>query len=468
MRRPAALFALLLLICAGPAFSQTRPTPTLSWREVVLSRVEIADEANALTRWRPLFPLLFPDDPAVAEQLRELSSPLQDLAASGESDALKKWLVHFGPRLEGFALARGETLQLPVLLGPETPFPDHQPLRQLALVRTAALKFAWAESRSADALTLALDNLALARALMRTQEGAIPILNASGVWQVALDGVYWLTRRSGLTTAQALRLQLALHADERLATDALIRAFRGEFSFFTRTTVERLPRTRDVELLLSGIGSLGLAPPAAPAEGEPRLKIPARAPFDAEATLQAAADDVQGWVAAFTAMPRHPRDLYATHTRPMLQRHALEIPALFIYATQDAPPTPEQIAAADAEIASIENPVGKLFLIITTSYWDPLSVSIFRREAQRNALVGLLAWRRLGRPASWRDLAAAGLVADAPQDPFSMTALRCDVAAARVWSVGINGTDEGGAGDGENIGRPLDFAWPQHLSADRP
>lgn len=464
MRRPVALVALCVVLCVSAAGSGARSTPKIPWREVVLPRVEIPAAANALTRWRPLFPRLFPEDIQLRERVRELSSPLENFPTSPDAETLEKWLTQFGPRLEAFALATGETVQLPTMLGPETPFPDHQPLRQLALVRTATMKLAWRDGRPADALTLALDNLALSRALMRAQEGFIPVLNASGLWQIALDGVYWLARQRDLTAAQALQLQLALHADERLAADALIRAFRGEFSFFTRTTIDRLPRTRDVELFLSSIGSLGLAPPTAPAEGELRLKIPARDPFDTEATLQAAADDVQGWVNAFTATTRHPRDLYAAHTRPMLQRYAREIPALFTYASQDAPPTAEQIAAADTEIASVENPVGKLFLIITTSYWDPLSVSIFRREAQRSAMIGLLAWQRHGRPASWRDLAVAGLVADAPQDPFSATTLRCDVATARIWSVGLNGTDEGGKGDGANIGRPEDFVWRHQLS----
>jgi hypothetical protein len=182
--------------------------------------------------------------------------------------------------------------------------------------------------------------------------------------------------------------------------------------------------------------------------------------LDREATLQAAADDVQGWVDAFTAASRHPRGLSITHTGARLEGYAREIPALLRYATQDAPATAEQIAAVDAEVARAKNPVGKLFLIITTSQWGPVSASLFRREAQRSALTGLLAWRRLGRPATWKALVTAGLLPAAPADPFSTTALHFDLVAPRLWSVGPNGINEKGEGNGENPGRPLDLVWP--------
>jgi hypothetical protein len=215
-----------------------------------------------------------------------------------------------------------------------------------------------------------------------------------------------------------------------------------------------------VELLLSSIGSLGMAPAEAPADGEPRVTITDRDPFDRDATLQAAADDVQGWLNAFRAVSRHPRALSATHTGALLGKYTCEIPALFRYAVQDEPATAEQIKAVDAEIAAVKNPVGKLFLIITTSQWEPISGSVFRREAQRSALSGLLAWRRLGRPGQWKELVTAGLLSQPPADPFSTSALRSDLSSPRLWSVAENGIDDGGTGDGENLGRPPDLTWP--------
>ena len=452
---PRSALALLFLGIVGQLWGAAEaPAP---WRELLLERIELADSENALVRWRPFFPLLQPEDPAVTELLTDLSSPLSPAPVDPRVHA---WLASLEPLLTKTTLDKKNRIQLPRIHGPETPFPDHQPLRQLAIARVIAMKAAWAGSRPDDALALALENLKLSRELLSSQEGLIPLLTASGVWQISLDGVYWLARQPDLTAQQAAALQTALLGDHRLAATALARAFRGEFTFFTHLVVERLPRTRDPELLLSGIGSLGMVASEPPVDADRHLVIAPRDIFNIEATLQAAAEDTRGWVTAFNTTGRHPRGLTETHTHPRLLSFAREIPALLRYATQDAPPTPEQITAANAELATVENPVGKLFLIITTSQWEPISISIFRREAQRSALTGLLAWRRHGRAAPWKELITAGLLPEAPTDPFSSDPLRYKLTPPLIWSTGSNGTDEGGAGDGENLGQPPDLTWP--------
>ncbi len=464
MCRPVLLLALIGVI--APWVGRVEAETESPWRECLLPRVELSAERNALTRWRPLFPRLVPESSVIAGQLQALSSPLDDDAGLYNDPELKAWLAAAAPVLSELVLLENEEFQLPALHGPETPFPDHHSLRQLAVVRLALMKTTWLEGRHEAALQLSLDNLALARAMLSTQEGLIPLIQANGLWQLALDGIYWLVRQGDLPKPIVIRLQAALANDDRLATDALIRAFRGEFTFFTRVVIDRLPQTRDVDLLLSSIGSLGMAPPLPPAEGEPRLATPpdGREPFDREATLQAAADDVAGWIAAF-GDPRHPRGLSATHTYRRLRGYAEELGALLRYATQEEVPTPEQIDQANAIVAHIENPVGKLFLVIATSQWEPISVTVFRREAQRRALIGLLAWRVHGRPATWSDLIAAGVLVEPPQDPFGEGALRLDLDVPRLWSVGVDGVDDGGEGNGDNLGLPPDFTWPLPLDS---
>jgi hypothetical protein len=88
-------------------------------------------------------------------------------------------------------------------------------------------------------------------------------------------------------------------------------------------------------------------------------------------------------------------------------------------------------------------------------------ISLFRREAHRSALVGLFAWRRNGKPAPWSELVQNGLLTRLPLDPFGDgEPLRCDLQRPRIWSIGINGSDDGGFGNGENIGQPDDLVWP--------
>jgi len=451
---PRPVLALLFIGVLGPLFSTESTAP---WRELILERTERADTDNALARWRSYYPAFQSEDHELADNLSTFSSPL---SAAPTGPRIRDWLVTVETALGQTTLSKDDRLQFPRIHGPETPFPDHQPLRQLAVARVIAMKAAWADTRRDDAVALALENLNFSRELLRSQEGLIPLLSASGIWQISLDSVYWLARQPELTATQAVTLQTALLNDQRLAADSLTRAFRGEFTFFTHLVLERLPKTRDPEMLLSSIGSLGMAPVEPPLEIERHLSVAAHDILNINATLQASAEDVRGWITAFQNTSRHPRGLSETHTYPRLLTFAREIPALLRYATQDAPPTPEQIAAANAELATVENPVGKLFLIITTSQWEPLSLSIFRREAQRSALTGLLAWRRLGKPAPWTELIAAGLLAEPPADPFSTDPLLYKLHPPAIWSVGTNGTDDGGAGDGENTGQPADLSWP--------
>jgi len=455
MRRLPLLLVLLGILATGCTHRTSE-----GWEKQVLIRAQLPPERNALTYWRPHFAQLFPEDPAVVETLNRLSSPLES-PAPADTTALNPWLALLAPAWSDLSLREGDSLQLPPITGPETPFPDHQPLRQLALVRLGLLKITWSEGRSADAVTLAIENLRLARAFLNAQEGLIPLIQATGVWQLALDGVYWIARQETLSREDAGRLQSELSADETLASQALIRALRGEFTFFTRLVLARLPETQDVNLLLSSISSLGIAEPEAPRPGELRLATPTKNPLDRDATLQLAASDITDWTHVL-ATQRHPRGFYALHTQKRLQAHAAEIGAFLSYAIEDIPPTTERIKAADTILARVKNPVGKLFLVITTSQWEAFSAHVYRREAQRSALTGLLAWRQLGQPADWHALIAGRVLSAAPADPFSSGSLQLDLDPLhpRIWSVGLNGLDDGGAGSGENTGYPLDLAWP--------
>lgn len=457
MRRLPLLLALLGLLPFGGC--STRP-PAPSWRHQVLPQAELDPGANALIRWRPLFTELYPNNITTGEILARLTSPLET-PSPADAAALAPWFITLAPVLDSLSLRTSEALQFPPITGPETPFPDHHPLRQLASVRLTLLKTAYLKGRTAEALDLAIENLHLSRAFLDAQEGLVPLIEATAAWQLALDGVYWLARQESLPPEAAARLQGELLGDARLASRSLARAFRGEFTFFTQLVLARLPRTHDVELLLNSIGSLGMAEPEPPAPGELRLAIPSRNPLDRDATLQLAADDIAGWISAFAA-DRYPRGFSARHTQARLGASARELGDFFYYAIENSPATADRIKKADTIIARVENPAGKLFIVITTPQWDPVVAHVFRREAQRNALTGLLAWRRLGRPASWEQLVASHLLSEPPADPFSTGSLFVDLDPLnpRIWSVGANGLDDGGAGSGENLGYPLDLTWP--------
>lgn len=409
--------------------------------------------ANVLEQWRPLL-----------DELQAIATPAEPPSAIRNENLYTESLDALRatePLINRLVLQPKDVLRLPPIHGPETPFPDHAPLAQVARLRMALIKLAWNEGEPDKALRLAMQNLDLARAMLETQEGIIPVIASVGVWQTALDGVYWLSRQTALTPEQAAALQARLAEDNRLAARALTRAFEGEYTFVQKVVVKRLPVTNDPELVLDSIGSLGMAPPSAPPEGEPRLPVGERPPLDSEATLALSQARTFDYTRALAAEPlRHPRHVWSGQHLPAQRRIADELGAFLAYAVEDLPPTPERIAAAADILASVENPAGKLYVFIATPHWDAVSETVFRRQTQGNALQVLLAWRRLGRAAGISALREAGLLAADPADPFADGALRVDPQRARVWSVGPDGVDQGGEGDGENLGRPDDLAWP--------
>jgi len=104
------------------------------------------------------------------------------------------------------------------------------------------------------------------------------------------------------------------------------------------------------------------------------------------------------------------------------------------------------------------NPGGKLLACFLTPYWDSFFILALRREAQRSALCGLLAWRIHGRPAPWAEL--KDMLPEPPADPFGDGPLRYALdPEPRLWSIYVNSTDDGGQPVESNVGQPPDLVW---------
>ena len=362
--------------------------------------------------------------------------------------------------LDQFTLAKGETFVLPAIHGPETPFPHHQPLRHVASARTLSVRLALATGDQATALRLARENLAHARATLLSQEGILPLIHATGVWQCALDGVHALARSPALSPADARALLDEMQADARLIRIALDRALRGEYFHVYKVVVERMPKTDDPDLALSGVSTLGMAPAEPLPAGEIGLGLTKHTLLDPDATLSAYQADLTPYLAAFSESSRLPRGLYFRTTTTKLAGYRKELGAFYDYAGGEGALTLDFALRARAALEATPNPIGKLLAVYLTPQWEMLIVSSLRREAQRSALAGLLAWRIHGRPAPWEEIVAAGILASAPADPFSDGQLRCDtVANARVWSVHVDGEDDGGERVEGNTGIPPDLVW---------
>ena len=447
-------FAASLLLFAGctttapRALEQKPPTIAAPARPIGV---------DVLPRWRASFEDLT-RTLSPLEQTESLSafesadSPLPAISAEALNPALAL--------LERFRLAPGDTLILPPINGPETPFPDHQPLRMVASLRTVQARRAIAAGDLPQALTLVRQNLVQARATLNAQEGLLPLIHATSVWQCALDGAHALARDSRLSEADARSLLAELQADAHLVSAAISRAFIGEYLHVYRVIVDRMPRTDDPELLLSSVGSLGMAEPEALAPGEIGLGLTDHTLLDRDATLAAYEADISPYLAALAASPRLPRGLQDRHTRPVLAAYTEQLGAFYAYAGGEEPSTFELMVRARAAMESTPNPIGKLLAIYLTPPWETLMASAFRREAQRAAVCGLLAWRIHGRPASWKKLVASGVLDAPPADPFTGGALLFELNnAPRVWSVYVDGENDGGQAVEGNNGQPEDLVW---------
>lgn len=367
--------------------------------------------------------------------------------------------ARLGALIDGCSLKSGETIVFNRIHGPETPFPDHQPLRMIATARTALVRTAAAENDFVRAESLALAGLAQARATMESQAGLLPLIHALAVWEAALDGVHALARHPTLPEAAARRLLAALQADSRLAQTGLDRALRGEYHYVYRVVVERLPQTDSPDKLLSGIGSLGMDVAAEPDPNEPNLGRTKHPLLDVAATLDAAQADLAPYLAAINRSPRLPSGLFERTTAQTLDGWRRDLGDFYYYATVDYTPTPAELGKVRAALESVQNPGGKLLACFMTPPWEVIIGSALRREAQRSALCGLLAWRIHGRPAPWAEL--AHLLPEPPADPFSDSPLQLEINhTPRVWSVYLDGTNSGGDPVTGNSGQPPDLVWP--------
>jgi len=363
--------------------------------------------------------------------------------------------------LPHFELQPGDCLAFDPVVGPETPFPDHLPLRLVAALRTVQVRLLVDAGDTSAALAATRQNLALARANLTAQAGVLPLIHANGMWQSALDAVQSIARMPALPADDARVLLDELLADQGLATLAIKRAFAGEYTGVFRVVVDRMPDTDDPDLLLSAVASLGMAPPSPPEPGELGLGLTKHRLLDRAATYEAYRRDLGGYFAALDRATIFPRGLHASTTATTLAGYRAELGGFYRYATDEEPATWTQVLRARADLEATTNPFGKLIADFLTPAWEPLIGSTLRREAQRQAVIGLLAWRLHGRPAPWSEIVAAGLLPSPPADPFAEGApLRVATGPdARIWSLHLNAIDDGGRPEQGNSGQPADLVW---------
>jgi hypothetical protein len=127
------------------------------------------------------------------------------------------------------------------------------------------------------------------------------------------------------------------------------------------------------------------------------------------------------------------------------------------------PPTDAQLALARERLSRIHNPVGILMAQTYGLTLEPVSQRI-RRRANLEGVRAVLALRvfqaRHGQlPRTLAELLEAGILRDAPLDPFGGQPLHYDPARAILWSIGEDGQDNGGNDDVPCPAKGRDIVW---------
>lgn len=113
----------------------------------------------------------------------------------------------------------------------------------------------------------------------------------------------------------------------------------------------------------------------------------------------------------------------------------------------------EIVSAAEAseQLAKIPNVFGKYFIAIHNDLAnaDALASAVVRRRVRVEATVAMLAIRRFERrhqrlPKSLQELVDAKLLTELPRDPIDDQPLRYDPSRRLLWSIGLDGQDNGG------------------------
>lgn len=113
----------------------------------------------------------------------------------------------------------------------------------------------------------------------------------------------------------------------------------------------------------------------------------------------------------------------------------------------------EIVSAAEAseQLAEIPNVFGKYFIAIHSDLAnaDALASAVVRRRVRVEATVAMLAIRRFERrhqrlPKSLQELVDAKLLTELPRDPIDDQSLRYDPSRRLLWSIGLDGQDNGG------------------------
>lgn len=454
--------ALIATACfAGPAEEAT-DNAAPDWQKLLELPAPRGDEGNAFPRWlraaEQMPKLSGAEEILLFERLASKERPDEDVLARAEAA-----LAVREDALDAFVLGPGEFVELPRIRSVRDAAAGAMEFRQLARLKAArALLHAYRDRSDAAARCTA--------ELMRI--GADAAEDASSlVWYLtglAVGGIGFNTAECQLalpTTGPAVcaRLSAAMDGNSEAIMIGLENALRGEF-VIQASIVDHLPETNDADALNLALSMLSLIDTS----GETPPVVLGRLPqplHDRAATHALLGRPLASFLLTTRAEGIWRQRAFFDAMEPFRRAFRDELPRLWRYAHTDSSvgiPEAER-AALREELEKSANPFGRLSVMILTPSVDKIAAAAFRAEARRRCLALLCEMRHqlaLGRrlPATVEELRSPNAPDRSLRDPFDGKLLRYDPARLRVWSVGPDGVDNGGEGDGGQGDSP-DLAW---------
>jgi hypothetical protein len=422
-------------------FDATAPNAVMRWQE-------------ALATMQPLSPL----DQSVLETLPD-EPPNEEVLAHFRALIRKRETA-----LSAFAFHPGESAQVPPGFGLGRGLAAPGEWRKLAQLKDLQARLLWWNGDRARATAAAADLIRAGSAAAHDATDLSSWVSWLAVAGQGFDCALWLARQIDVGEDELTPLSAALGAAIGPWPEGAANALRGELAFGFRGAVEHLPDTHDIVTMLDALADFG--PPTTPADATGRLGTVERPLLDPTATLELYGEMAVGFINKATTTPTWRHGFFASDFERRSEGWLAEL-GIFgeLAMNRELRVYPEeQLDAIKAALARAENPVGKLLVVLGAPNLDALAFTGIRSEAHRRCVRVLVEWRRhVGRgedlPVSVPAWSAAGLPAGEVEDPFSGQPLFFDTEKLRVWSVGLDGTNNRGSGDPRENPDGADYWW---------
>ena len=442
----------------------------VNWEDDLGVEPELDGTRNAWNRWvavvNEMAPLAAEENEALDRMLRVGVTSSPDRQASS---VVERWV----DALRVFRVGPDETVQLPSPNGPEGAV-ELSPLRTLGRLSAAESLLLWHSGQRDEAVAGMVELLHTTGATLRNNGGLFGYLTSVAVHRDALENICRIARQSDFREADALRLGEALASRRMTTPEGLKVALRSEFRTVFAPVVSRFPESADLDDMLIAVSTLGQV--VSRSRTDRRVfGVLDEVLFNRSETLELYGRPLAEFLRSLGSSWE--RGAWSGRFDPLVVKWSAEFgqvrDELLGYDGGDMPTA--TVAHVRFTLGRIENPMGKLFVMVFAAPIEGVSRTAYVAETQARAARILVALRaRLlfsqEAPHSLLELdGVCSLNAEADLcDPLGTGTFGYDRDRLLIWSVGRDGIDDGGIGDGRNEGNSPDLVWSLPMSLATP